>query len=189
MNLGLIILSISFIWGLSEVVLAIVKRSQTKDSKEMDKSSLRILWITILTSTFIGVFLGLSGTGFVSLIPHFISTFGIVLILLGLIIRWIAILTLKKYFTVNVAILGNHQIITKGIYGFIRHPAYAGSLFSFIGLGMSFSNWLSTLVVFAPILAAFLYRIRVEEKALIQTFGDEYLNYSKVTKRLIPKIY
>jgi len=106
-----------------------------------------------------------------------------------LIIRWMAILTLKKYFTVNVSILKDHRIIDKGVYKFIRHPAYAGSLLSFLGLGLSFSNWLSTLVIFIPILIAFIYRIRVEEKALIQAFGDEYLNYSKTTKRLIPKLY
>ena len=183
------ILFISFIWMLSEIILARARHSQTKDSKELDRASLTYLSITILFSTFIGVFLGLRGIGFVAAKDHFISTVGIFLLLLGLIIRWAAIVTLKKYFTVKVTIFENHQIIKKGIYGFIRHPGYAGSLLSFLGLGLSFSNWLSTVIIFIPILTAFLYRIRVEEKALTQAFGDEYLKYCKVTKRLIPKIY
>ncbi len=189
MNIGIIIFSISIVWIFSEVILARVKRSHTKDSKESDKSSLRFLWISISISTSIGIFLGVQGIGFILVEHHFISILGIFLIVLGLIIRWIAIVTLKKYFTVNVTIFENHQIIKKGIYGFIRHPAYAGSLLSFLGLGLSFSNWLSTVIIFIPILVAFTYRIQVEEKALIEAFGEEYLNYSKLTKRLIPKIY
>jgi protein-S-isoprenylcysteine O-methyltransferase Ste14 len=109
--------------------------------------------------------------------------------LLGLIIRWTAILTLRKYFTVDVSILEDHKIVKKGIYKYIRHPSYAGSLVSFLGLGLAFSNWLSSVVIIVPILTAFIYRIQVEEKALIQAFGEEYLDYSNTTKRLIPKIY
>jgi protein-S-isoprenylcysteine O-methyltransferase Ste14 len=191
MKISIIFLLISLVWIISEVVLARVKHSKTKDSSGLDKSSLRFLWITIIIFVFIGVFLGVWRIGWrIGYIPvKFISLTGLVLIVLGLIIRWTAILTLKKYFTVDVSIQSNHKIIDKGIYKFIRHPAYAGSLLSFLGLGLAFSNWLSTLVIFIPILIAFIYRIRVEEKALVQAFGGEYINYSKVTKRLIPKLY
>jgi protein-S-isoprenylcysteine O-methyltransferase Ste14 len=187
MNISIILIFISLVWLLSEVGLARIKHSKTKDSKELDKSSLRFLWITIVICIFIGVFLGIWRIGYIPV--KFISLIGLVLIVLGLIVRWTAILTLKKYFTVDVSIQSNHKIIDKGIYKFIRHPAYAGSLLSFLGLGLAFSNWLSALIIFIPILIAFIYRIQVEEKALIQAFGGEYLNYSKTTKRLIPKIY
>ncbi len=191
MNLSIIFLLISLVWIISEVILARVKHSKTKDSKGLDKSSLRFLWTTIIICILIGVFLGVWRVGWrIGYIPvKFISLVGLVLIILGLIVRWTAILTLKKYFTVDVSILKEHKIIDKGIYKFIRHPAYAGSLLSFLGLGLAFSNWLSTLVIFIPILGAFIYRIRVEEKALIQAFGEEYINYSKTTKKLIPVIY
>lgn len=191
MNISIILIFISLVWLLSEIGLARIKHSRTKDSKGLDKSSVRFLWITIIICVFIGVFLGVWRIGWrIGYIPvKFISLMGLILIVLGLIVRWTAILTLKKYFTVDVSIQSNHKIIDKGIYKFIRHPAYAGSLLSFLGLGLAFSNWLSTLVIFMPVLIAFIYRIRVEEKALIQAFGDEYLNYSKTTKRLIPKIY
>jgi protein-S-isoprenylcysteine O-methyltransferase Ste14 len=187
MNISIIFIFISLVWIISEVVLARVKHSKTEDSKELDKSSLRFLWMTIIASIIIGVFIGISGIGFIPV--KIISLMGLVLIVLGLIVRWTAILTLKKYFTVDVSILKEHKIIDKGIYKIIRHPAYAGSLLSFLGLGLAFSNWLSTLVIFIPILIAFIYRIRVEEKALVKAFGGEYINYSKVTKRLIPMIY
>jgi protein-S-isoprenylcysteine O-methyltransferase Ste14 len=104
-------------------------------------------------------------------------------------IRWAAILTLRKYFTVDVVIMNDHKVVMTGLYRHIRHPAYLGSLLSFLGLAISFSNWLTALVIFIPITSAFVYRIRVEEKALGQFLGDVYRQYRSSTKRLIPGIY
>ena len=189
MTLNLIVLLVCLIWLVSEVVLARVRYSKKTKSVARDESSLRILWVTILASLTGGILAGVAGIGFMAVRGHLLSLFGLVLIMAGLGVRWTAILTLKRYFTVDVSIAGNHQIIKKGIYRIIRHPAYAGSLLSFLGLGLSFSNWLSTVVVLIPIGGAFLYRIRVEEKVLSEVFGEEYANYCKTTKRLVPGIY
>lgn len=190
MNLSLFLIIISFIWFSSEVVLARVKHSKTnRSSKQLDRSSLRLLWITITFSVSIGVFLAMQNLSFLKIQSPFISVLGLGLILSGLAIRWIAILTLRKYFTVDVSVLKNQKIVQKGIYKFIRHPAYAGSLLSFLGLGLAFANWLVFLIIFFPILAAFIYRMGIEEKALKDFLGEECLHYSQTTKRLIPKIY
>ena len=189
MYVNIIFIVISAFWLLSEIILSRARRSEAKDSSSLDKSSLRFLWIAISLSVFIGVFLGVKGVGFIRVRHHLLSICGIILMLLGLVLRWTAILTLRKYFTVDVSILEGHKIVKKGLYKYIRHPSYAGSLVSFLGLGLAFSNWLSSIVMFLPILMAFIYRMQVEEKALIQAFGEEYLDYSNTTKRLIPKIY
>ena len=189
MNISIIIIVISAFWIISEIILSFAKRSEAKESSRLDRSSLSFLWIAILLSVFIGVFLGVRGIGFIRVRYNLLSICGIILMLLGLVLRWTAILTLRRYFTVDVSILPGHQIVKKGIYKYIRHPSYAGSLLSFLGLGLAFSNWLSTIIIFIPILTAFIYRMQVEEKALIQAFGEEYLDYSNTTKRLIPKIY
>jgi len=189
MTLNLIVLLVCLIWLVSEVVLARVKHSKKTESAGQDKSSLRILWMTILISVPGGILAGVTGIGSMAVRGHLLSLAGLLLIILGLAVRWTAILTLKRYFTVDVSIAGNHQIIKKGIYRIIRHPAYAGSLLSFLGLGLSFSNWLSTAVILIPIGAAFLYRIRVEERVLSEVFGEEYVKYCKTTKRLVPGVY
>ncbi|MFQ5583375.1 MAG: methyltransferase family protein, partial [Calditrichia bacterium] len=106
-----------------------------------------------------------------------------------LLLRWWAIFTLRKYFTVNVAIVEGHKIIQKGLYKKIRHPSYSGSLISFLGLGITFASWASILIIFIPIYIAFLHRINIEERALLAEFGDEYRNYMNHTARLIPKLY
>ena len=92
-------------------------------------------------------------------------------------------------FTVDVSIQENHKIVISGIYKTIRHPAYLGSLLSFLGIGIALVNWLSIIFIFIPIFIAFNYRIKVEEKVLIEEFGEEYLNYSNNTYRLFPGIY
>ena len=114
---------------------------------------------------------------------------GIILIIGGLLVRWIAIVSLKSQFTVDVSITKDHRIVSTGMYRFVRHPAYAGSMLSFLGLGLFFANYLSILMIVVPICSAFLYRIHVEEKTLIDAFGGEYLHYCNSTKRLIPGIF
>jgi protein-S-isoprenylcysteine O-methyltransferase Ste14 len=188
MNLGIIINTVSVIWVASEIILARMKHSQPTDIR-FDKSSLRVLWITISIAVTSGVILSFQRIGYFGNGSRVFPIAGLILIVCGLLIRWLAIFSLKQQFTVDVSIKKDHRIIRKGIYRYVRHPAYAGSLLSFFGLGLCFANYFSILIIFLPICSAFLYRIRVEEKALIDNFGDEYVNYCASTKRLIPGIF
>jgi len=183
-----ILIFISFFWLASEIILAIIKRSQNSDIR-YENASLRLLWITIALSVNLGVYIGLHPMGHIVFYPSLFAFAGLVFIVSGLILRWIAILTLKRQFTVDVAITANHRLVQNGIYRYIRHPAYSGSLLSFLGLGLTFSNYLSILIIFVPICAAFLYRIKVEEKFLTAALGDNYLKYCQSTKQLIPSIF
>ncbi len=179
---------VSFFWLISEVSLAYIKRASSR-STDLDKSSLKLLWIIIVVSISLGIYLGLSGKGALHSYRYQAYKTGIILICSGLLLRWIAIFQLKKYFTVNVTIGKDHQLIQGGLYRYIRHPSYTGSLLSFFGLGIALNNWLSLLVIFLPILFSFLYRISVEEEALSKSFGRQYEDYRKKSKRLIPWVY
>jgi protein-S-isoprenylcysteine O-methyltransferase Ste14 len=44
-------------------------------------------------------------------------------------------------------------------------------------------------VIIVPIFVAFAYRIKVEERALVDALGDRYVSYARRTKRLLPFIY
>jgi protein-S-isoprenylcysteine O-methyltransferase Ste14 len=182
------ILVVSMLWLGSEIALARMKHSQSTDTQS-DKSSLRILWSAIIVSVTAGVVLSAQHVGSFSDHGKIVWATGLVLIILGLVIRWAAILTLRHQFTVDVAITKDHRIIREGLYKVIRHPAYLGSLLSFLGLGLTFRNYLGLIVLIVPIGAAFLFRIRVEEQMLVGAFGDEYVSYSTSTKRLIPGIF
>jgi protein-S-isoprenylcysteine O-methyltransferase Ste14 len=188
MNSDFILIVVSILWLGSEIILARVKHSKATDAP-FDKFSIRILWITILASIFLGVLARGQRIGHIEYGSSILQLAGLVFIISGLFVRWIAILSLKHQFTVDVSIRKDHRIIKEGIYRFVRHPSYSGSLLSFLGLGLCFSNYLSLIVVFVPICSAFLYRIGIEEKVLIQAFGSEYNDYCASTKRLIPGVY
>jgi protein-S-isoprenylcysteine O-methyltransferase Ste14 len=108
---------------------------------------------------------------------------------IGLLIRIYALLTLRQFFTYSVAKVENHQIITTGLYKYIRHPGYLGQLIIFIGIAASMSNWLSILLMMIPVTLGYLYRIRVEEKFMTEELGEDYKNYQEQTKRIIPLLY
>ena len=113
----------------------------------------------------------------------------VALIAVGIAIRWTAILTLGKSFSVNVAIHAKQTVKRAGIFRFARHPSYTGLLLIFTALGVHTRNWEALAVMTLPSIVALLYRIHVEELALRNAFGAEYVDYSKTTKRIIPGIY
>jgi protein-S-isoprenylcysteine O-methyltransferase Ste14 len=175
-------------WFLSEVLLHKLFRSKTNKSKKLDGNSLIFIWITIIISISLGV-LGLIYLPTPIFKSNVISYLGLMVIIIGMIIRFIAIRTLGKFFTVDLGTDKGHSLINKGLYNYIRHPSYSGSLLSFLGLGLSLNNWISLLVIFVPILFAFIYRINIEETLLLAQFGSDYQDYKNHTKRLIPLIY
>jgi protein-S-isoprenylcysteine O-methyltransferase Ste14 len=189
MKFSYLVIFISILWYGSEIILAIVKRPKPDSITRLSKSSSRRLLLITSISVAIGVFIGLRGIGSVRGWYPWVSYVGLALLVLGLIIRWIAILTLKQYFTVDIAIIKDHIIINHGLYKYIRHPSYAGGMLSFLGLGLTFSNWLTPLIIFIPTFLAFSNRIKIEEKALLGAFGDDYKVYMSKTKKMIPGIY
>ncbi|HEX5504354.1 MAG TPA: isoprenylcysteine carboxylmethyltransferase family protein [Thermomicrobiales bacterium] len=114
---------------------------------------------------------------------------GIVLALLGVALRWYAIWCLGRYFTRVVAVRPNQQVVRRGPYRFVRHPAYSGMLLTILGLGLALTNWASLLALVGCAVAGLLYRIRVEERALRAALGRPYEEYMRHTRRLIPFVY
>ncbi|HPT13522.1 MAG TPA: isoprenylcysteine carboxylmethyltransferase family protein [Bacteroidales bacterium] len=175
------------IWFLSEVLLTRIFRSKTKVSKGPDRNTLNFLWIAITIAITLGVLNSLFFEFPVA--GAWINYTGLGLMLAGMLIRFIAIYTLGKFFTVDVSIHDNHHLVTNGLYRYIRHPAYTGSLMTFTGFGLSMNNWVSLIIVVVPLLLTFLYRIKVEESTLLGQSGLEYSEYMKHTWRLLPWIY
>ncbi len=175
-------------WCASEILLNRLMRSSSNDKKGKDKGSLRFIWIMIVLAISFG-FIFANHVKVPISNQSLISYAGLVIIIVGMVIIFLSIWTLGKYFTVDVTIRDNHKIKKDGFYSIIRHPSYSGSLLSFIGFGISLNNWLSLITVVILIMISFLYRIKIEEKILIEQFGNEYLDYRENTYRLIPLIY
>ena len=189
MTLKIIFYIISVIWILSEILLSRIKRADLENSIDnYDKHSLIKIWATILFSLTIGIFVSKFSFGRIEILPYqrFI---GLILVVAGLVIRWNAILKLKKSFTVDVSVKKDQKIIQDGVYKFVRHPSYSGSLLSFFGLSLIFTNVFTILIITVPIVFVFLHRIKIEENVLTNVIGTEYFEYAKRTKKIIPFIY
>jgi protein-S-isoprenylcysteine O-methyltransferase Ste14 len=173
----------------SEVLLAIFKRARANDAGLADRGSLRLLWIVITLSVTAAVSLQFVRVGHLRASTTVSDSVALSLILAGLAVRWAAILTLGRLFTVNVAIHTSHALVERGLYHYVRHPSYSGLLLAFLGLGVFYRSWLSILALVVPIMLAVLNRIRKEEAALLAALGDSYANYCRRTRRLVPGVF
>jgi protein-S-isoprenylcysteine O-methyltransferase Ste14 len=177
-------------WILSEIILAIATHRKTSDGKSKDRGSLIVLWVTIpLAITAAGFINGRIQANIFDGAHQLIDLTAFIFLFVGLAIRWTAIISLGKSFTVNVAIHETQTVYQGGLYRLVRHPSYTGMMLAILAVAIAQGNWLSFAVVLVPITAALLYRIHVEEAALNEAFGEQYAQYSLRTKRLIPGIY
>jgi len=181
-------LKLGLIFVISEIALSYLRRSGKK-SKKHDAGSLKALWITITAAMTAASFV----TRYVPVahfpLPPAVAQILGLLFVCGLVLRWWAIISLGKFFTVDVAIASDHQLVVRGPYHWMRHPSYSGMLLAFLALAGTFQNWVSILCIMVPISIALAYRIYIEEIALEATFGSAYHRYADLTKRLIPGVF
>jgi protein-S-isoprenylcysteine O-methyltransferase Ste14 len=182
------IIAVSYLYGFFEVFMNLRQRNKSKVATSGDKRSLWWLYGLITLGYVLSFSIGATKIGRIYDWNTFFAI-GMALVVIGFVIRIHSILTLKQYFTYSVAKVENHKIIETGLYKFIRHPGYLGQLIIFIGISTSISNWLSILVMMIPITLGYLYRIKVEERFMTEQLGEDYLNYQKRTKKIIPMIY
>ena len=179
---------LSFLFFLSELILMITRRSGKKGRKmKKDRMSLILFWIAITCGLTIG-FIKANRDDWGSF-NHLLAIICISIFSTGIIIRWAAIFQLKKEFTVDVAISEKHNLNTSGLYHYIRHPSYLGLLLICLGLSLAMNSLVSLAVIIVPLFLVTVYRIRIEEKLLLDEFGDTYKNYMLKTKRIFPGIY
>lgn len=113
---------------------------------------------------------------------------GLVSLIAGLVIRFVAIVTLGKNFSGRLRLRDDHTLVKTGIYRWVRHPAYLGAVLLFLSFPIMLSSILGFLVMFL-LVPYFLHRIKLEERMLIGRFGAEYEEYMRHSKRLIPFLY
>jgi protein-S-isoprenylcysteine O-methyltransferase Ste14 len=118
-----------------------------------------------------------------------ITLIGVFLIIIGGLITLISRIQLEKYASGVLMIQKDHKLITRGFYKYIRHPIYTGGLVQVLGLYLAFHSVIIT--IFALISFSWLYngRIKYEEEILEKEFGEDYENYRKKSKKMIPFIY
>ncbi|XP_010914196.1 probable protein-S-isoprenylcysteine O-methyltransferase [Elaeis guineensis] len=118
------------------------------------------------------------------------SNIGLVMVIIGEIIRKAAILTARRAFTHTIRVYheNHHQLITHGIYRFMRHPGYCGFFIWATGTQLMLCNPIC-IVAFTMVTWRFFYRrIRFEEFFLRQFFRSRYVEYARQVPSGLPFI-
>lgn len=119
---------------------------------------------------------------------NLINVTGLLLFVIGIVIRRIGKRTLGRYYAYGLRTLQNHELITHGIFKHIRHPISLAMFMYGIGIPLIFTSFYGFLIMLM-LIPLTLYRIGIEEKMLIEQFGDKYREYMTKTKKIIPFIY
>ena len=111
----------------------------------------------------------------------------IVFAVTGLIIALIARRTLAGNWSRAVAFKEDHELITTGLYHYVRHPIYTGIFLMILATALSVGT-LSAGIGFVIIVLGLCFKLRAEEELLMKHFPKEYSAYRDRTKALIPYV-
>ena len=181
---------VAYIWAFApewRIVREGVEGSRRADSA--DSGSIRVLltvqWLALMAILPLAFF---RVWPFPSRSERPLFAIGVTLILLGSLLRRYCWRTLGEYFTGDVRARADQPVIRSGPYRFVRHPSYTAALMMFIGIGLAFGSVLGLLLLTITTIAAYGYRVAVEERALVQAIGEPYRVYMRECKRFIPHI-
>jgi protein-S-isoprenylcysteine O-methyltransferase Ste14 len=161
-----------------------------KDSNGLDRGSFQlILWSSRLSRV--------AGYSLAFLMPPWplgnqrilLYFLGLMCMLSGALLRKKCFKLLGRSFTFSVTVPVSCIIVEDGMYRLVRHPSYTGGFMFILGLGLASTNLWSLVVLTIPAVIMFWYRVRVEERFLIDSLGSAYIDYMRRTKRFIPYIF
>jgi protein-S-isoprenylcysteine O-methyltransferase Ste14 len=186
--MNLLFVVVFVVWIGSEITLSSIMREKRSPGISRDRNTLRVIWIVTVSAVVIAAIVART-VKLPIMLAYGFGYIGILIMAFGLVIRISAMASLGRMFTYNVTIRDGHELVTSGIYRFVRHPAYTGMLITFAGYGLALNNWLGFAIAFAPVFAVMKRRIAIEETVLLDQFGDAYVEYVKRSWRLVPLIY
>ena len=121
-------------------------------------------------------------------LPSWLGWVGVILFAFAIWLLWRSHHDLGRNWTPTVAMRYEPELITCGVYRYIRHPMYSAHLIWAIAQIFILHNWIagySFLIVQVPFC---FIRIKNEEEMMIEQFGVTYKAYMEKTDRLIPKL-
>lgn len=183
-----------FIFGLSVVLIFIFLYKN--DSKllerrlkrtENEKSQKRIQFYIYILYVALFVLSSLDHRFLWSKVPFFVVMAGDVLVFLGYLIILIVLKT-NSFAATTIEIAPDHQVVSTGIYAFVRHPMYLGAIVLLLGTPLALGSWWS-LPIFFLITYVIMVRLLEEERFLSQNLTG-YNDYCQKTRyRLMPYIW
>jgi protein-S-isoprenylcysteine O-methyltransferase Ste14 len=181
-------ISVYFLMILTEIIGGLIvphARRHGTEIKKKERGSGKLTSASVAVSFLVAYFFALSG---ITLMPSWFFYLGIVIIILGIIVRQWSIAVLGRFFSPTIGVQEGQRVVETGPYRLVRHPSYTGVLLILVGVGLAFQSLAAILVILLMFSVAYGHRINEEEEVLVSELGEEYVKYMKRTKRLIPYI-
>jgi protein-S-isoprenylcysteine O-methyltransferase Ste14 len=128
---------------------------------------------------------------FESLLPgtRGMQILGLFIIVLGSVLFVWARRALGEFYSGHLSVVEDQPLIQRGPYHFIRHPAYGGYVLIALGLSIGYSSIGGLIIILCLLIPTVIYRIQVEDAVLAEHFGNQFREYSRKTKCLLPHIW
>ncbi|GAB2572254.1 isoprenylcysteine carboxylmethyltransferase family protein [Dyella jejuensis] len=110
---------------------------------------------------------------------------GFALTVAGLALTCWARVILGRNWSGVVQLKHDHELIVRGPYSIVRHPIYTGLLLAFAGTALAIGEWRAVIAT-AIMAISFWRKLRLEERWLCEFFGEQYRNYMRQVKALVP---
>jgi protein-S-isoprenylcysteine O-methyltransferase Ste14 len=165
------------------------QRKEAKAERRVSRQETVLLGLLFLAMFFLPLFY--STTNWLDFanysLPGWAGWLGVALILFALLIFWRAHADLGLNWSPSLEIRTEHKLITNGIFGFIRHPMYASQWIWVIAQPLLLQNWIAGFADLLVFTVFYFLRVSAEEKMMLDTFGDEYREYTNKTGAVFPK--
>jgi protein-S-isoprenylcysteine O-methyltransferase Ste14 len=114
---------------------------------------------------------------------------GLITLIGGSLLRRHCWRVLGESFTGDVQARAGQHIVTSGAYHILRHPSYTAGILMYTGIGLALGSWASTALLVVTSFVIYVYRMTVEERALLEAIGEPYREFMRTRNRLIPYVY
>jgi protein-S-isoprenylcysteine O-methyltransferase Ste14 len=114
---------------------------------------------------------------------------GVVALVAALVLFRLTHAQLGRNWSISLETRSQHSLVTRGLYGYVRHPMYSSFLLSAVAQVLLLPNWAAGPAGLVGIAVLFFFRVGREEALMTETFGEDYRAYMRTTARIIPWLY
>lgn len=120
--------------------------------------------------------------------PAGIGWLGALLMAGSIILLIVAHRHLGRNWSPSVDLRQEHKLVTQGIYAHLRHPIYASVWLWCLAQALLVHNWLGGLAGIILFLPVYLTRLPVEERMMLDAFGEQYRDYMRRVGGIFPRL-
>jgi protein-S-isoprenylcysteine O-methyltransferase Ste14 len=165
------------------------RQNNIADDREncLDKLLLVIVSLGFIAVPWVYIFTGWPAFADYEL-PSWAGWMGTVVFAGALLLLWRSHVDLGRNWSPKMQIREEHTLVTWGVYRYIRHPMYSAHFFWAIAQVLLLHNWIAGPAFLITSVPLYLFRVPIEERMMLDRFGEEYRMYINRTGRMFPRL-